>query len=474
MTNKFSILIGSASLAALSYLLYIKRCYRYLKSIGYDGPSPSFFIGNLSEFATKDNSVQKDQFKPTINHYSKTLQRWTKQYGKIYGYYEGHSPVIVLADPDLVSEVFLNQNKLLSYRRSFPMSKQSSDPNADIFVSNGMKWLRVRIALEKVMLNNKNLVRCLEYADRRFIHTFGKQNDLGKPQDKFDIQNRVKLFMVQTMFNVIFGIDLESFVTVMPFERKKKTNGCLNNLSHTQVVANRFGKAFSEYEAFSLLKFLAMTIHEPAFIWRSVERSKKFFNTNVFKLSWFADPMDWFFENFIQKHLLLYSDDKNIEKLAANDKESTVSNNRNFGYLNSFLYLTYNSIFKSTKSEKTTRRQSYRQRYASTTANDQQSNQFKRGRTYSLARNNIMQYPISHPNERKKSMNSYLSVGSLLKDDLNEYEVEEFESWKLTVNEALNNSLLMFFAGYETTSSAIGNFHFVNFFQSKLLNFFDY
>ncbi len=190
------ILVGSASFATISYLLYIKRRYRYLKSIGYDGPKPTFFIGNLAEFATKDNSIQIDQSKPIINHYSKTLQRWTKQYGKIYGYFEGHSPVIVLADPDLVSEVFLNQNKLLSYRRSFPMSKHSSDPTADIFVSNGMKWMRVRIGLEKVMLNNKNLVRCLEYADKRFIHTFVKQNDLSKPQANFNVQNRVKLFMV--------------------------------------------------------------------------------------------------------------------------------------------------------------------------------------------------------------------------------------------------------------------------------------
>lgn len=258
------------------------------------------------------------------------------------------------------------------------------------------------------------------------------------------------------MFNVIFGIDLDSFLTEMPFENKK-ASGCLNDLYHTQIVANRFGKAFSEYEAFSLLKFLAITIHEPAFVWRFFERFKKFFNSNILRLSWFADPMDWFFENFIQKHLLLYSD---TNKQTAG---SPISKSRNFGYLNSFLYLTYNSIFKSPQSETTTRRQSYRQRYASTTAAYEQPNKFKRGRNYSLARNDFMQHPVSNPIERKKSLTSYLSVSSLLKDDMKEYEVEEFESWKLTVNEALNNSLLMFFAGYETTSSAIGSFLFENF-----------
>ena len=124
-----SLALGSLSLATLAYLLYIKRSYRYLESLGYDGPSPRFLLGNLTEFVSKENSIEKNKSSrrtPAIPHYSKTLQRWTRFYGKVYGYYEGHSPVLVLADADLVAEVFLNQNKLLAYRRSFPMSKHSS------------------------------------------------------------------------------------------------------------------------------------------------------------------------------------------------------------------------------------------------------------------------------------------------------------------------------------------------------------
>ena len=151
------VLLGSFSLLTLSYFYYIKRCYKYLKKLGYDGPKPSFFIGNLAQFASQENSIHsKDDAQPPISHYSKTLQRWTKQYGKIYGYYEGHSPVIVLADPDLVAEVFINQTKLLSYRRSFPMSKTSTDPTADIFVSNGIRWMRVRYGIQDLTCFIKN------------------------------------------------------------------------------------------------------------------------------------------------------------------------------------------------------------------------------------------------------------------------------------------------------------------------------
>ena len=38
---------------------------------------------------------------------------------------------------------------------------------------------------------------------------------------------------------------------------------------------------------------------------------------------------------------------------------------------------------------------------------------------------------------------------------LTEINSDDFENWKLTINEAISNSLLMFFAGYETTSSAL-------------------
>lgn len=96
-----SLAFGSLSLATLAYLFYVKRSYNYLRSIGYDGPDPKFFIGNLGDFLSEKNSIkhtkETNKKEPiAISHYSKTLRRWTKSYGKIYGYYEGHSPVLVI------------------------------------------------------------------------------------------------------------------------------------------------------------------------------------------------------------------------------------------------------------------------------------------------------------------------------------------------------------------------------------------
>ena len=431
---KIRILFGTITVTSLAYIYYIRRCYKYLKSLGYDGPKPKMFIGNLTEFNSTQNSTKSIQ----ISHYSKTLQRWTKTYGKIYGYYEGHTPILVIADPDLVSEVFLNQNKLLSHRRTFPMSKRHDEPDSDIFLSHGVRWLRVRYGLEKVMLNNKNLARCLEYADIGFLKTFHQnQKNLEK---RIDIHQRVKILMVKIMFSVIFGMELENFVSQNELK--------LGN-DPAQIVATKFKHAFENYEGFSLLKLLAVLIPELSFMWRNLEKSKQIFNSYIFRLNYFANPMDWFYSNFINKHLMSY--EKN---------ETQADESRKFGYFNSFLFLTYNPIIKYNQNETSNRKVSVLKDLSGFSGNEEN----KKLRTLSESRPRISSqrssiksrhFSSADATDLKRNKKVRIKSFSSSFSNLNELPNEEFEDWKLTIEEALSNTLLMFFAGFETTSSAI-------------------
>lgn len=45
------------------------------------------------------------------------MQEWTKKYGKTFGYYEGHTPMIVTSDLDLIQEIFIKQFNNFSARR---------------------------------------------------------------------------------------------------------------------------------------------------------------------------------------------------------------------------------------------------------------------------------------------------------------------------------------------------------------------
>lgn len=486
--KNFSIIFGSVSFAIIGYLYYIKKCYGYLRSLGYDGPRPKFLIGNLLEFALEKNSSQNSN----LSHYSKTLQRWTSTFGKIYGFYEGHSPVLVLADPDMVADVFLNQNKLVTFRRSFPMSKKSSDPNADIFVSNGIRWLRLRYGLEKIMLNTKNNVKCLEYADKSFINTFISQNEL-KGQKSLDICSQTKYFMIQTIFTVIFGTELNSFLqkkphihTVFkPHELENPRMAESNNLFFTRTVCHKFDQAFEDFETFSILKFLAMITPELALVWRLCEKFKYFFNSYIFYIPYFADPMNWFYSNFIQKHLILYTqENEDIAKLVPNSDDSHFNfktepyrahmrlqsqsqnlnnfiNRKQFCYLNSFLSLTYIPILKYSQNENG-------RKMLNSVKDFSESRRSARLPSLSkideIKKNKEIVSQLKKEDKRTRTRLSSidrfarLESRSRLKSSsliLNDLESEDFENWKLTVNEALSNTLLMFFAGYETTSTAI-------------------
>lgn len=493
LSKNFSIVFGSISVALFGYLYYIKTCYNYLKSLGYDGPRPKFLIGNLLEFVMEKKLDKNENSAQSFSHYSKTLQRWTRTFGKIYGFYEGHSPVLVLADPDLVADVFLNQNKLVTFRRSFPMSKKSSDPNADIFVSNGLRWLRLRYGLEKIMLNTKNNAKCLEYADNSFINTFITQNDLNKTKKNLDIYAQTKFFMFQAIFTVIFGTEVNYFIQKKPhihtvFKNQELDDPRLaeaNNLYFTRTICHKFDKAFEDFETFSILKFMALITPELVFVWRLCDKFKFFFNSYIFHVPYFADPMSWFYSNFIEKHLIIYTQENgDISKLRRNSEKNNSHlsfraepnmahmrlqsqsqnlnnfiNRKQFCYLNSFLSLTYIPILKYNQNENARR--------LPNSVKDFSDNR-RSARLPSLSKideikKNNESIRILKKDENRARLSSIdrfskLQSRTRLKSSnliLNDLEAEDFENWKLTVNEALSNTLLMFFAGYETTSTAI-------------------
>lgn len=378
------------------------------------------------------------------------------------------------------------------------MSKKSNDPNADVFTSNGIRWLRIRYGLEKVMLNSKNNARCLDYFDEAFLNTFKRQKKLKKPIWKFDIYKQIQLLMVQAMFKIIFGRNLNKFmsdVNVAEDNAKKKASKSTSrsdlddsDLTYTVQIAHKFSDAFHDFEAFSLLKFVAILFPEFEFAWRLLADLKSYV-----PVSYFADPMAWFYANFINKHLILFADTHSPEAAGSADlfsfeKSDTVRSrsirlqsqsqqlfDAKFNYFNSFLYLACNPIMR------------YNEHLLNRKSTGINANQPRHKRGYSV-RNEKISSVSSSLHERTKSLSSNVSLNSLCssasggsekktrhystenwllkqKDSENDssspnskivdLESDDFENWKFTINEALNNTLLMFFAGFETTSSAI-------------------
>lgn len=89
----------------------IHKNYQTFRKLGLPGPKPRFFFGNLIELFTHHR------------HSSACLAGWTKTYGKIYGYFIGHTPIICISDPDLLQEIFITKFSSFHSRRPLPLQQ---------------------------------------------------------------------------------------------------------------------------------------------------------------------------------------------------------------------------------------------------------------------------------------------------------------------------------------------------------------
>lgn len=109
------------------YLFLIRQRYQYFSQRGIPVPPFTFFFGH---FKTLWNN----------GSYHRQLETWTKQYGKIYGIYEGTLPVFVVSDPDFLQEVFIKQFSVF-YARKITLLDGIAH---NIFNNSGPKWRRQR------------------------------------------------------------------------------------------------------------------------------------------------------------------------------------------------------------------------------------------------------------------------------------------------------------------------------------------
>ena len=70
------------------------------------------------------------------------IKRWTKKYGKVFGYYEGIQPVLEVADPDMVREILMKQFDNFEQRTS--MFDNSRDLYVGMGEATGDRWKRIR------------------------------------------------------------------------------------------------------------------------------------------------------------------------------------------------------------------------------------------------------------------------------------------------------------------------------------------
>lgn len=115
-------------LGLLSYYFFLlQQRYQYFNQRGIPTPPFQFFFGHRKQLWN-------------VQSYHRQLESWTKQYGKIYGIYEGTVPICIVSDLDFLQEIFVKQFPAFSARKPSLLDSITSN----VALSHGSEWRRQR------------------------------------------------------------------------------------------------------------------------------------------------------------------------------------------------------------------------------------------------------------------------------------------------------------------------------------------
>ena len=152
----FSVILLTAAVCLIAaYLWNLKSRYDFFKQRGLPGPPPTFLFGHYLTFWS-------------TRAYSRELQKWTKQYGPIYGVYEGSRPMYVVSDVDFLEEVYIKQFSSFHSRGIPFVMKSGGGRKASLFGANGSGWRRQRHVINptfstaKLKLMSTSVTECIQ------------------------------------------------------------------------------------------------------------------------------------------------------------------------------------------------------------------------------------------------------------------------------------------------------------------------
>ena len=196
------IAISSIILVSKVSLFYLYRKYRlkYFKKLGIPGPDPHWFYGNLGELWSTDS-----------RHI--LISNWTKKYGKIFGYYEGSTPVLVISDVEDIERLCIKQMNDFPRRVTLPFApdphKFPNSPLANIGTLWGTEWKRLRTICNSGFSTGKlkqyqNLIQKSQVSLIELLMEETNRDDLINIFDVF------RFLTLDVIAEVAFGVELNS------------------------------------------------------------------------------------------------------------------------------------------------------------------------------------------------------------------------------------------------------------------------
>jgi cytochrome P450 family 13 len=125
-----------------AYIWVIHSSYDYFKRHGIPGPPHRFFFGHFKDLWAASS-------------FSKQIQTWTKQYGSIYGLFEGTRPMYVVSDVDFLQEVYIKQFSSFHSRRLPIILRLQTGNKIHVLGATGARWRRQRHVINPTFSTGK-------------------------------------------------------------------------------------------------------------------------------------------------------------------------------------------------------------------------------------------------------------------------------------------------------------------------------
>jgi cytochrome P450 family 3 subfamily A len=125
------ILLGGLISLLLYYFWSLKSCYGYFVQRNIPGPPPKLFFGHYLSICSTSS----------FHH---QIVKWSRQYGSIYGIFEGTRPIYVVSDVDFLQEVFIKQFSIFDSRHNSFLVRMIKSNAASLFSSHSNQWRRQR------------------------------------------------------------------------------------------------------------------------------------------------------------------------------------------------------------------------------------------------------------------------------------------------------------------------------------------
>lgn len=123
-------LLVAVVVLCVSWAVKRKHQQRLFQRYGIPGPVPDFLFGNW-------NQLREDRIK--------VMEKWIKEYGKLFGFYEGEIPKVVISDLNMIKECFVKDAHVFHDR--MPLIIEVEPIKSSLLALRGEEWKRVRSVL---------------------------------------------------------------------------------------------------------------------------------------------------------------------------------------------------------------------------------------------------------------------------------------------------------------------------------------